>query len=92
MKITEDAIDAATEVLMRGPEPGSDKVPVRAMLEAAAPFILMQSGDREMLGYLMRQFDLEVSVCSVCGHEESTEDMDSAICLRQYLAANGEPA
>lgn len=92
MNIPEDAINAATEVLMRGPEPGSDQVPVRAMLEAAAPFIFRQSGDREMLGYLMRQFDLEVSVCSRCGHEEPTEDMDSAISLRQYLAANGDAA
>ncbi|MDT3468943.1 hypothetical protein [Stenotrophomonas maltophilia] len=39
MKITEEAINAATEVLMRGPEPGSDQVPVRSMLEAALPFI-----------------------------------------------------
>lgn len=48
--------------------------------------------DREMLNYLMQQFDAEFHACGRCGHEEPTKDYDSAIHLREYLATRPQPA
>lgn len=54
------------------------------------------SSDREVLLYLMQQFDAEQWECPRCGHSEATADMDSAEYLRRYLtratAAAGEAA
>ena len=47
--------------------------------------------DREMLVYLMNAFDNERHVCNVCGHEESTKDIDSAHFLREHLASYPAP-
>lgn len=44
--------------------------------------------DREMLLYLLQQFDGEVAVCERCSHEWPTADCDSAYALREYLQAN----
>lgn len=43
--------------------------------------------DRATLLYLMDRFDNEEWSCARCGHSEATHDMDSAIYLREYLAA-----
>lgn len=63
--------------------------------EAAIESLSRQGGeayptgsDREVLTYLMQQFDAESWVCERCGHEEDTATMDSAHYLRQYLGAN----
>lgn len=45
----------------------------------------VNSRDREVLKYLMHQFDGEVHVCERCGYEEPTKDFDSALYLRRYL-------
>lgn len=37
------------------------------------------------LNYLNGQFNGEYFCCSVCGHEETTSNMDSAIHLREFL-------
>lgn len=42
--------------------------------------------DREVLQYLMQQFDVETWQCPSCGHAEDTASMDSADYLRKYLA------
>ena len=42
----------------------------------------------EALNYLMQQFDGEVWNCPQCGHAESTDDTDSAIWLRDWLATH----
>lgn len=44
--------------------------------------------DREMLMYLMDAFDSQQWVCDFCTYEESTARMDSALVLREYLAAH----
>lgn len=46
----------------------------------------VSAGDREALIYLMDRFDNEVWVCTRCSHEETTNGMDSASYLREYLA------
>jgi hypothetical protein len=43
------------------------------------------SRDREVLLYLMQQFDSESWECPKCGHSEDTETMDSADYLRKFL-------
>lgn len=45
-----------------------------------------QGSDREVLNYLMQQFDAENWECRRCGHSEDCATMDSAIYLREYLA------
>ena len=45
-----------------------------------------KGSDREVLLYLMQQFDAESWECPRCGHSETTADMDSADYLRRYLA------
>jgi hypothetical protein len=42
--------------------------------------------DREVLLYLMQQFDCETWQCPQCGHAEDTATTDSALYLRDYLA------
>jgi hypothetical protein len=41
--------------------------------------------DREVLLYLMQQFDTESWECPRCGEEDACADMDSAAYLRHYL-------
>ena len=71
---------------------------MRAALEAVADSLTaaQQQGqavayptgsDREVLQYLMQQFDAEQWDCPRCGHSEATADMDSADYLRRYLTA-----
>jgi hypothetical protein len=48
--------------------------------------------DREVLLYLMQQFDAESWECRCCGHSEDCATMDSAIYLREYLASHPAPA
>jgi len=48
--------------------------------------------DRQMLEFLMQQFDCEFSVCERCGHQEATKDDDSAQFLREYLAEFSAPS
>ena len=43
--------------------------------------------DREVLLYLMQQFDAEWWECARCGHSEDCATMDLADYLRRYLAA-----
>ncbi|MEG0040863.1 MAG: hypothetical protein RR775_09925 [Massilia sp.] len=72
-------------------------VPVIALYtaqQAAAPCSLEDllpplgvRNDRDMLNYLMVAFNNEIGNCELCGHSESTKNMDSAGFLREYLAA-----
>jgi hypothetical protein len=84
--------------------PGSNPPPASARKPeppanppAAQPrFAYPMGSDREVLLYLMLQFDAEQWDCPRCGHSEATADMDSAEYLRRYLAkapaAAGEAA
>lgn len=52
----------------------------------------LTGSDREVLLYLMQQFDGETWECERCGHSEDTATMDSADYLRRYLAEHPAPA
>jgi hypothetical protein len=67
----------------------------RYRLDSAAPVTDMVrpvESDREVLMYLMQQFDCETWSCERCGHEEDTATMDSAHYLRRYLAIESAAA
>lgn len=44
--------------------------------------------DRDVLLYLMQQFDAESWECRSCGHSEDCASMDSADYLRRYLSSS----
>lgn len=58
---------------------------LRVMLAERGELDQKPESDREVLTYLMQQFDGEVHVCGNCGHEWPTKDCDSAYYLREYL-------
>lgn len=59
--------------------------------EPAAGDAYPTSSDREVLAYLMQQFDCEIHVCPHCNYSDPTADCDSAIYLREYLAKPKPP-
>lgn len=65
----------------------------REALLATPPESAYPTGsDREVLRYLMQQFDAESWQCPKCGHAEDCATMDSADYLRRYLATPPESA
>lgn len=71
--------------------------PIKAITDGYAQGVIpaqpaSEPSDRAMLLELMAAFDMESWQCRICGHAEDTKDCDSAIMLREYLAAPAQPA
>ncbi|MFC4727480.1 hypothetical protein [Coralloluteibacterium thermophilus] len=65
--------------------------PAASTPQAAEPVAYPTGSDREVLLYLMQQFDIETWQCPQCGHAEDCATMDSADYLRSYLATHAAP-
>lgn len=84
-----ECVDVEEEgcILLDGTSPAIRQQPAPAAVPPAYP----AGSDRDVLRYLMQQFDAESWQCPSCGHAEDTATMDSADYLRQYLAAHPDP-